>query len=440
MKYLNVNACWLVSNSDYDPDDNHLMISVDACPSFGRYIQYGPSGYITKSLDFGEPKTLYIPGALSMPAGTLYDQCWKDYIADLYSPDTRVVTCKVRWKGRMSIDDLRKFYWFDNCLWRIDKVEDWDMMSRGLTKITFVKVNDESAYATTTPTTDPDLQVTLDTYIVPPQGGTVHFSVVTSDNGPWYAEYDPDIVTMSPDHDSASTVSGTITIGPANADREIPIWFFADPASQKVVITQATATGSVNYLGTSYPGGSASDWIPQAGGTAYFEVYSPDGPWSIAGSRNYMTNPTPSSGQATNSTIVAITFGSNGDVNSRFGTAVLTFGGGLTVQSTQVNQYGTVTVSLSHSSFHLDSGAHIIRFWATVRGGLVTYSYADPYGMIGTTTYNYTASTQEEGRYDYSFTVNVYSNESGSSRNAYILINDANTGTEVARVYIAQDA
>ena len=308
MNYLNDNTpCWLVSNSDYDAEDRHLMISVESCPSFGRYIIYGPSGYITKSLDFGEPKTLYVPNAVSVSGGTLYNQCWADYIADLYSPDTRVVKCRVRWKGRMTIDDLRRFYWFDNCLWRIDKVEDWDMMSRGLTTITFVKVNDAENYGTTAPTTDPQIQVTLSAYEVPLSGGTVSFSAVTSDNGPWYADYDPDVMTVTPAQATAST-TGTITVQANTGTTDVTqvLYFYADPSSVKVTITQKAYAGSIEYLGTSYPGGTSSDVVPDTGGTIYLNIVA-NGPWTLSGPGTMSQ----SSGTSTSGSVVSVNISAN---------------------------------------------------------------------------------------------------------------------------------
>ena len=313
MTYLNSNVpAWLLASDDYDADGNHLMISVEECPSFGRFIHYGTSGFITQSLDFGEPKTLYVPGLVSKPEGTLYAQCWENYISDLYSPDTRVVQCNVCWKGRLNIDDLRRFYWFDGCYWRIDKVEDWDMLSRGLTKMTFVKVNDLANYAVTAPSEDPSIKITLSSEQVPLEGGTINFSVETSDGGSWYVgNYDPDVYTIVPDS-AQTSASGTITV-PAYYDsdyREIPIQFVAGPVRKVVTIVQSRFVGSVEYLGTSYPGGSNMDVIPDTGGNAYFRVVANTN-WSLYINGNFGCSVSPSTGTATQGTVVTATIPAN---------------------------------------------------------------------------------------------------------------------------------
>ena len=430
MNYLNDNTpCWLISNSDYDPDDRHLMISVESCPSFGRYIVYGPSGYITKSLDYGEPKTLYIPGAVSRPEGTLYDQCWKDYIADRYSQDTRVVKCKVRWEGKMTVDDLRKFYAFDNCLWRIDKVEDFDLMSRGLTSVTFVKVNDAEAYGVTVPSTDPSLVVTLSSYEVPLNGGTVTFDVVTSDDGPWYAEYDPDVITIVPAQDSASTSGGTITIQPNSGSSDVThvIYFFADPASVRVTITQKAYSGQIQYLGTSYPGGSSSDVVPDTGGTIYLNVIA-NGPWTLNG-QGTMSQ---SAGTATQGTVVSVNIPANSYSTQNQFYYTLTMPNGTWVRSQYINQAGAGNPYIVATPYDHTSPLSGDTFDISVQSNVDWVAYV---------TYDFATLSVSAGTAGTSVVSVTVSSYTGDTRHCMITFSSQQApGNVLATVYVTQEA
>lgn len=389
------SPCWLASQSEFDQygheEENRIMINADTCPAFSRYIIYGPSGYITKSWDFGEPKTLYIPNAVSREDGTLYSQCWKNYISDLYNPDTRIVTTKVKWDGRVTIDTLRKFYWFDNCYWVINRIADWDVLGRGLTETEFVKVNDPANYGSEPITKDPTLTVTLSSYSVPITGGTVTFDVVTSDNGPWYAEYDPDVVTVVPAQDSASTTGGTITIQPneGSGDRDVEIYFFADPASVKVVVSQRAYSGQIQYLGTSYPGGSSSDVVPDTGGTIYLNVIA-NGAWTLNG-QGTMSQ---SAGTATEGTVVSVVIPENSYSTQNQFYYTLTMENGTWVRSQYINQAGAgnpyITPVPSMMTLNASGGTAQVQISANVDwSGLTTYpawlTIAPTSGTSGTT-------------------------------------------------------
>ena len=278
------NPCWLYTRTETDGNGNSIAKSVNACPRFGRYIIYEGSGYITKSLDFGEPQTVYIPGATSTEDGTMYSEFWKDYISDVYDKDTRVVTAKMLFNNRVTVDDLRYFYYIDGSIFRLSKISDWNMLDRGLTSVELVKVNNVDNYKSKEITYDPALVVTLSAYDITADGATISFTAMTSDNGAWYAEIvDDDNITMTPDHASGST-TGTITIGNnygSGSYREYVIWFFADPASVKVVISQEDDAISIGW---SWSGGD----IPASGATVPVTIQATK-PWSAASPYNYVT-------------------------------------------------------------------------------------------------------------------------------------------------------
>ena len=422
---------WLASESEYDQyghdPENRIMIKAESCPSFGRYIVYGPSGYITKSWDFGEPKTLYIPNAVSREDGTLYAQCWKDYISDLYNQDTRIVETKVRFDGRVSIDTLRKFYWFDGHYWAISKITDWDMLGRGLTKVEFVKVNDPANYSSQTITKDPTIEVTLSAYEVGISGGTISFSAVTSDNGSWYAEYDPDYITMSPDHASASTV-GTITIGQnTGGDIDHVIYFFADPASVKVTIGQASYKGSIEYLGTSLSGGTSSDIVPDTGGTIYLKVVA-NGPWTLNG-RGTMSQ---SAGTETTGTTVSVVIPANTYQSVSDFYYTLTLPNGTYTRSQYIRQAGAGNPSITVSPSNRTSPSSGESFYVTVNSNVPWTAY---------TNYNFLTLSANSGTTgETQVLVTVASNDSSQRTDMITFRSQDAPGNVLATTYVTQEA
>lgn len=137
--------CWLYTERDTDKDNNNIATRVTSLPVFGRYRMN--NNQIDLSWDFGEPLELYNPTYVSNPQSTIYNQYWKDYITDLYSENTRVVTCYVYNSRPLTKQDLRYFYYFDNSYWVINKIIDYNP-NKQLTKMEFVKVNNTMAYTT----------------------------------------------------------------------------------------------------------------------------------------------------------------------------------------------------------------------------------------------------------------------------------------------------
>lgn len=137
--------CWLYTESETNANGENIAKRITSLPMFGRYRMN--NNQIDLSWDFGEPLELYSPTYVSNPQSTIYNQYWKDYITDLYSENTRVVTCYVYCSRPLSKQDLRHFYFFDNSYWVINKIIDYNP-NKQLTKMEFVKVNSTQAYTT----------------------------------------------------------------------------------------------------------------------------------------------------------------------------------------------------------------------------------------------------------------------------------------------------
>lgn len=185
--------CWLYTPTGNDDNGTPIVTTLTSLPHFSRYLINKESGVITRSWDFGEPQQLFIPWAKTSPDSTIYNNFWKTYIRDLYDIDTRVLTAYVDFKGRPTHEFLRKFFWFDNCYWRITKITDYDVAKPETSMVDFVKVADLSDYSSDTP--DGRYRISLSfssgstttATTVPNSGGTVRVYVSVSDGaGKWY--------------------------------------------------------------------------------------------------------------------------------------------------------------------------------------------------------------------------------------------------------------
>ena len=67
-------------------------------------------------------------------------------MTDLYDVNNRRLTCSVRFPERPNGMMLRRFYWFDNAIWRLNTITDWNISSYAPTKCEFVKVMDIDNY------------------------------------------------------------------------------------------------------------------------------------------------------------------------------------------------------------------------------------------------------------------------------------------------------
>ena len=144
-------TCWLytfttmgyndevIAKRLFDDDDNPIL------PVFSRYIMSGDT--ITSTWDFGKCNEVYVPDVSYGNIPTIFDKYWYGYIADLYDVKTRVVKAYVNLEGKKVENELLKdFYYFDDSIWVLVKVEDYDPTSFNTTLCTFVKVNNPNNY------------------------------------------------------------------------------------------------------------------------------------------------------------------------------------------------------------------------------------------------------------------------------------------------------
>lgn len=133
--------CWMLGAGGTGADGLNI-------PIFQRYI-YANTAVIEDSLDFGVPHQLDIPGVMHDEGCTVYERGWKNYISDRYDVNTKVMTCRVNFEGiQVNQELLRKFYWYENSLWVLNKITNYSLTTYDPVECEFVQVQDKNNYLT----------------------------------------------------------------------------------------------------------------------------------------------------------------------------------------------------------------------------------------------------------------------------------------------------
>jgi hypothetical protein len=122
--------CWNLS-----PDDS---IVVNALPRYARVKE--------QSLDWGVPLALGHNRGENIQ-NSLYNGYWKGYITDLYDANAKVLRCKTNLRGLpVGMELFRKFYWYENSLWVLNKVSNYSLTTHDDAECEFIRVNQKRSY------------------------------------------------------------------------------------------------------------------------------------------------------------------------------------------------------------------------------------------------------------------------------------------------------
>ena len=153
--------CWLYTNSYKNTSGNTIAILRTTLPQFIKYkteeIYYTGGSTenkvsvdtenVKQSLDFGLPKEIYIDGLNYSEDTTIYNNYWKNFYNDQFNVNTKKVTCYVNlydWDVKQEL--LRQFYYFNNGIWILNKIDNYDVTSNNTTRCEFIKVQDITNY------------------------------------------------------------------------------------------------------------------------------------------------------------------------------------------------------------------------------------------------------------------------------------------------------
>lgn len=194
--------CWILTETEYDMAGKRIGIQMSYLPHFSRYLYYQGNGYITHTWDFGKTLETYLPGTTLTQGCSIYEKFWKAYISDMYDVNSRILSCRCLLKGQVNPEWLQRFYYFDNAMWRLNTIKEWNPGSYETTMCEFLKVNDLASYGVDKPTSDPDIDFYLPDYVQDSAEGTdfsrsryytisagvsaVTADILVQDGGPWY--------------------------------------------------------------------------------------------------------------------------------------------------------------------------------------------------------------------------------------------------------------
>lgn len=177
--------CWLFVSGNRDINGKAIARKVDELPVFERYLTDSNGTTVKRSLDFGTAQEIYIPKYSIKEDVNIYSNFWKTYLEDLYDVNTKILTVYVRLKNKVGYNLLREFYWFENAIWRINKITDWNIGMEETTKVEFVKVQDLTGYTSVTQTKGNQIKLSASKYNIAPTGENVDLILRTDNGGDW---------------------------------------------------------------------------------------------------------------------------------------------------------------------------------------------------------------------------------------------------------------
>lgn len=234
-------ACWLMTDRE-KVGGRRICYVLDRIPVFERYLTGNGGTKAMYSLDFGTPQELFVPDYSVTEDVNIYSRYWESYLTDLYSVDNRILTCFVRLDSNPNPEWLRKFFWFENSIWRINRIIDWNPASYGTTQIEFIKVQNMGEY--TTRPVYPDRPTATgfisDKYLIVWNGDSATLTVTVPAGKEWRIICPNQGIVFSRTSGTGSgTVTATISANNNQTDRNFNISLVLDDAQQYgMTITQ----------------------------------------------------------------------------------------------------------------------------------------------------------------------------------------------------------
>lgn len=257
--------CWLFTTQEI-VNNKRICYKLDSIPVFERYLTGAESGTVQKSLDFGSAQELYVPNYSLTDDTNIYHSYWRTYLTDLFDVNTRQMTCYIRVLGKPNPEWFRCFYWFDNSIWVLNKLIDWNPTSYNTTKAEFIKVQDIDSYTSESQAVTGTISITPSTYSVHYTGGTVTITVTCDSGVSWRigVEGGSDVTLSS----TGGTGTGTVTATFADNEEDYMVGAYFT-ATRNDNAYQARCYVAQGYEGEQHITPSPTDLvIPYSGGSA----------------------------------------------------------------------------------------------------------------------------------------------------------------------------
>ena len=145
MYELGDKSCHLYTESEYNTSNQRIAYKLNQIPKLSRYKTAGNN--IVASMDYAVPKQFYLFNTTYEDSATIYSKYMADFYADQLDINTKKVTAYVNLNGLViNSDSLRNIYYFNNCIWILNKIDGYDVNNFNTVKCEFIKVNDVSSY------------------------------------------------------------------------------------------------------------------------------------------------------------------------------------------------------------------------------------------------------------------------------------------------------
>lgn len=411
--------CWLYTESEYASGGTQIATKTYYLPDFGRYIINGLNGYLKRSLDFGQPRELFIPDAVSRETGTLYYNFWKRYIEDMYSINSRVLDCYCLVESNPNPEWLRKFYWFDNSIWRLNAITDWNICKTQPTLLQFVKVQDKADYTLVPVSEYSELTIILNQYAIDASGGTITGKVIVPDGDNWYMEYPDDVITIVPSNGTGDAdITITVPSYTGSTDRQFAI----------SVLQEAGTTVYITQYGLIVFGVSPANLAAFAGAMdATLSITDNNEGWDIV-CPAWITL---SDYGGVGSKNVSVHINANLDESGRTGNIVITNRTTSEQLTVPVTQDGSIPATV----------APVMLLFESPASGTAQLNITDVAGRGWNLvpTGNWFTVSEQSGTGNKFVTVYVAENETGYNRSSLIVFEDATSG-DVTNITINQQA
>ena len=286
------NACWLMMTDRHNANGQEIGISMSALPMFTRdfvLVDYTDEniqeGNIVNSWNFGHPQATFVPNVYTTEGDSIYDKCWKNYIGDMYNQNGKKLTCFVNLQGIPTNEWLRRWYWFDNSVWRLNEIKEWNAADPSTTQCEFIKVQNTNNYHLNSIYKQGLIEINLDQDTIGSSGGTINGSIYLQSGRHWYSVDGSGVITgrntlgqlfysegaLVPFTGSGITTQITVTFPPSSSETPITWTIAVEDDWRQVAKTYVVQDGNNSAI-INITEDSAT--LPATGGTAVLHYTS----------------------------------------------------------------------------------------------------------------------------------------------------------------------
>lgn len=234
--------------------------AVTSLPSFRRHHING--SFIVETFEYGEPLARPVLD-LGHPQGdpmTIYARYWRDYLADRFDTDAKILSAKVDLSGlQVGQELLRHFFFYDGSLWVLNKISNHSLTTFDFSECEFIKVKDTTAYTIGTHTAETkylNITPSSQSVSVVAEGGNALFTIASSSN--WTISGSVSGMTLSRTSGNAGVTRVEVVVAP-NGQSSVKVGTFTitneEGITKTFTIVQAGAsivdTRTISFNATS---------------------------------------------------------------------------------------------------------------------------------------------------------------------------------------------